>query len=110
LITVPRLALTAGEPAGIGPDLCIQLAQHVQSCQLIIIASPELLEERAKQLNLPVKLIDYNPQMPKAVAEPGTLIVCPESLDSTVQPGILNSKKFEICSQLFTKSIDWLFI
>jgi 4-hydroxythreonine-4-phosphate dehydrogenase len=92
LITVPRLALTAGEPAGIGPDLCIQLAQHVQSCQLIIIASPELLEERAKQLNLPVKLIDYNPQMPKAVAEPGTLIVCPESLDSTVQPGILNSK------------------
>jgi 4-hydroxythreonine-4-phosphate dehydrogenase len=92
LITVPRLALTAGEPAGIGPDLCIQLAQHVQSCQLIIIASPELLEDRAKQLNLPVKLIDYNPQMPKAVAEPGTLIVCSESLDTTVQAGILNSQ------------------
>lgn len=92
MITVPRLALTAGEPAGIGPDLCIQLAQHVQSCQLIIIASPELLEDRAKQLNLPVKLIDYNPQMPKAVAEPGTLIVCSESLDTTVQAGILNSQ------------------
>jgi 4-hydroxythreonine-4-phosphate dehydrogenase len=92
LITVPRLALTAGEPAGIGPDLCIQLAQHVQSCQLIIIASPELLEDRAKQLNLPVKLIDYNPQMPKAVAEPGTLIVCSEPLDTTVQAGILNSQ------------------
>ncbi|MDD1614169.1 MAG: 4-hydroxythreonine-4-phosphate dehydrogenase, partial [Methylococcaceae bacterium] len=50
LNTIQRIALTPGEPAGIGPDLCIQLAQQDLPCQLIAIASPELLAQRAKQL------------------------------------------------------------
>jgi 4-hydroxythreonine-4-phosphate dehydrogenase len=48
--TFPRIALTPGEPAGIGPDLCIQLAQQDLACQLVVIADPKLLEQRAKQL------------------------------------------------------------
>ncbi|MGY6277412.1 4-hydroxythreonine-4-phosphate dehydrogenase PdxA [Methylomonas sp. MgM2] len=51
-----RIALTAGEPAGIGPDLCVQLAQEHNSFELVVIADPALLEERAKQLGLPLTL------------------------------------------------------
>ncbi len=57
-----RLALTPGEPAGIGPELCIQYAQQPHAFQLIALADPALLEQRAQQLNLSVKLIEYQNQ------------------------------------------------
>ncbi|MGD8577042.1 MAG: hypothetical protein PVG13_08120, partial [Thiohalophilus sp.] len=46
------LALTPGEPAGIGPDLVIQLAQQTRPVPLVAIADPELLEQRAQKLGL----------------------------------------------------------
>ncbi|MBP6057973.1 MAG: 4-hydroxythreonine-4-phosphate dehydrogenase PdxA [Nitrosomonas sp.] len=55
---IPTLALTAGEPAGIGPDLCVQMAQQSLPCKLVVIADRELLLARAQQLKLPLKLID----------------------------------------------------
>ena len=57
-----RLALTPGEPAGIGPELSIQYAQLPHDFQLIALADPALLEQRARQLKLPVKLIEYQNQ------------------------------------------------
>ena len=60
LNTLPRIALTPGEPAGIGPDLCIQLAQQDLPCQLIAIASPELLVQRAKQLGLSIRINEFD--------------------------------------------------
>ena len=50
-----RLALTPGEPAGIGPDLLITLIQAGSPHELIAISDPELLENRARLLNLPLK-------------------------------------------------------
>jgi len=38
-----RLALTPGEPAGIGPDLCVQLAQQPLPAEVVAIADPALL-------------------------------------------------------------------
>lgn len=52
---IPRLVLTTGEPAGIGPDLCIQLAQTQLPCSLTVLGDPELLEARARLLGLPLK-------------------------------------------------------
>lgn len=57
----PKLALTAGEPAGIGPDLCVQIAQRNLPCGLIVIADRELLRERARLLRLPLEIINYSP-------------------------------------------------
>ena len=51
--SAPVIALTAGEPAGIGPDLCIQLAQQPRREQLVVVANARMLEERAQQLKLP---------------------------------------------------------
>jgi 4-hydroxythreonine-4-phosphate dehydrogenase len=57
---LPRIALTSGEPAGIGPDLCVALAREALACDLVCLADRTLLAERAKQLGLPVSLVDYN--------------------------------------------------
>ena len=51
-----RIALTPGEPAGIGPDLAISLAQQPSREELVAVADPDLLQARAKQLNLPLRL------------------------------------------------------
>lgn len=58
---MPRLALTPGEPAGIGPDLCVQIAQLELPCELIVIADCELLRERARLLRLPLRMTGYSP-------------------------------------------------
>lgn len=50
----PRIALTAGEPAGIGPDLCAMLAQRLPEADITIVADRTLIESRAHQLGLPL--------------------------------------------------------
>lgn len=48
----PRIAITSGEPAGIGPDLCLQLAGHSFEADLVVLADQTLLAQRAEQLGL----------------------------------------------------------
>ncbi|QSP95217.1 4-hydroxythreonine-4-phosphate dehydrogenase PdxA [Marinobacter salinisoli] len=55
------LALTAGEPGGIGPELCLQLAVRPREAGLVVVASKQLLEARARLLGLPVALHDWAP-------------------------------------------------
>jgi 4-hydroxythreonine-4-phosphate dehydrogenase len=54
----PRIAITAGEPAGIGPDLCLMLAKQSIDADITIIGDITMLAERAKQLKLAVTLSD----------------------------------------------------
>lgn len=61
---LPSLVLTAGEPAGIGPDLCVQIAQQSLSCNLVVIADGDLLSARARQLRLPLQLTDVSVTLP----------------------------------------------
>lgn len=51
------LAITVGEPAGIGPDLCLQLAHHAQP--LVVLADKGLLQQRAAQLGIDIQFHDY---------------------------------------------------
>ena len=55
------LALTAGEPAGIGPELCLQLALETRVAGIVVVASQPLLEARAKQMGLAVTLHPWRP-------------------------------------------------
>ncbi len=87
---LPRIALTPGEPSGIGPDLCLQLAQQSLACQLVVIADPELLIQRAKQLNLPINIKPFDAQQPITRHTPGTLHVLPCYLHEPVACGKLN--------------------
>lgn len=90
-----RIAITAGEPAGIGPDLVIQLAQLPQPpqrppVQRIVIADPDLLSERAAQLRLPLRLETFDPGQPPQPSAVGELTVLPARLEAACIPAELN--------------------
>jgi 4-hydroxythreonine-4-phosphate dehydrogenase len=53
------LAVTAGEPAGIGPELCLALADYEWSERIVVIGDPDMLAERAASLGLSVAIREY---------------------------------------------------
>ncbi|MDO8698751.1 MAG: 4-hydroxythreonine-4-phosphate dehydrogenase PdxA [Pseudomonas sp.] len=84
-------ALTPGEPAGIGPDLCLLLAAQPQPQPLIAIASLELLTARASQLQLSVQLLPVSPAAwPTQPAAAGSLYVWDTPLQAPVSAGQLD--------------------
>ncbi|VFS75402.1 4-hydroxythreonine-4-phosphate dehydrogenase [Pseudomonas aeruginosa] len=86
-----RFALTPGEPAGIGPDLCLLLARSAQPHPLIAIASRTLLQERAGQLGLAIDLKDVSAAAwPERPAKAGQLYVWDTPLAAPVRPGQLD--------------------
>lgn len=86
----PRLALTPGEPAGIGPDLCVMLAQQALPAEIIAIADPELLKRRAAQLNLPLALLPFDANSDPTPAPVGSLYYLPIKLREVESCGQLN--------------------
>ncbi len=83
-MTAP-LAITSGEPAGIGPDLCLQLLGHAQP--LVVIADKSLLQQRAVQLGLDVALHDYTQDNPHSS---GKLSVLQVPLAHQASAGVLD--------------------
>jgi 4-hydroxythreonine-4-phosphate dehydrogenase len=87
-----RIAVTSGEPAGIGPDLCLQLARGPLPCELICLGDRELLAARARQLDLHLRLWDYEPGHPVRPHTPGTLAVLHTPLACPAEPGKLDPR------------------
>ena len=90
---IPRIALTTGEPAGIGPDLIVALAQHaheLHAAQLIAIADPEFLSQRAQLLGLPLRVREWQPTLSPQPNQPGELLVAPVTLTAPVRAGTLD--------------------
>jgi 4-hydroxythreonine-4-phosphate dehydrogenase len=87
---MPRILITPGEPAGIGPDVVLQAAQQTWPAELIAITDPAVLTARAKQINLPIKLIECDlKHAERAPHQPGTLSIHPVKFADVV-PGQLN--------------------
>ncbi len=84
---LPRLVLTPGEPAGIGPDLCVQLAQRNLPYALVVIASPDLLLQRAQRLGLSLQIHTFDPSLPTLAQTAGHLTVLPIELNAPVTCG-----------------------
>jgi len=53
------LYITSGEPAGIGPDICLRLADRIDERPIVVLADINMLRDRAKKLNQNVQLIEY---------------------------------------------------
>ena len=85
------IALTPGEPAGIGPDLVVRLAQDSSDTPIVAIADPDLLAERARRLGLPLHIDRFGPGDAVPPAQPGHLAVLPVALRQTVTPGRLDT-------------------
>ena len=86
----PRVVITPGEPAGIGPDLVIALAQQAWPVELVICADPDLLLSRALQLSMPLTLRGYQPGQPAQPQQAGSLTILPIAAPATIIPGQLN--------------------
>lgn len=84
---IPRLALTPGEPAGIGPDLCVQIAQQDFPALLVTVADPDLLSARAQTLGLPLRLEIFTPTKAAQPHTPGTLQILPVRLATPAHCG-----------------------
>lgn len=82
--------LTPGEPAGIGPDICLQLAQQPCPAELIAVADPDLLRQRAAQLGLGLELTRWDPSQPARSNHASELRYSPVPLAAPVRPGTLN--------------------
>ena len=76
----PRLALVPGEPAGIGPELCVMLVQHAQPARLVAYADPETLTRAAHALGLPLRLRDADAEQATSIAGELALIEIPQPL------------------------------
>lgn len=64
--SLPTLALTPGEPAGIGPDLCVALARQTLPARTVVVADKTLLLQRAALLGVPLEIRDYRADTPPA--------------------------------------------
>ncbi|MCP4594994.1 4-hydroxythreonine-4-phosphate dehydrogenase PdxA [Neptuniibacter sp.] len=101
-MVINRLVITPGEPAGIGPDLCIQIAQQGHDDELVVVADPELLRKRAELLQLPLAIEQFNPDLPASPTLARTLKVLPVELKAEAVPGELNSQNADYVLETLT--------
>ncbi len=85
--STPRIGISVGEPAGIGPDLLIQLAARPCPATLVAFCDPELLQSRARLLNIPLRINEITRSVDADSHTPGALIVIPVPLPAPVRPG-----------------------
>lgn len=88
---IPRILLTMGEPAGIGPDLCVLVARKPFPCELVAVGDPQLLAERAQLLGVGLAIEPMDPSQPRAEHRPGVLRCLPVGGASGCLPGRLDS-------------------
>jgi len=93
--TLPLLALTAGELAGIGPDLCVQIAQEGFLYPVVVIADPDVLQQRAALLGLPLNIIEGLPKKGADDRKKQCLYVLPVASRVPVEPGKLDARNAE---------------
>jgi 4-hydroxythreonine-4-phosphate dehydrogenase len=88
----PRLCLTPGEPAGIGPDIVVALAQESFPAQLVVVADGKILQSRAERLGLPLELLPFDQALPNCRHNPGQLIIQQIDCQHPVIPGQLDAR------------------
>lgn len=99
------LYVTSGEPAGIGPDICLSLANRIDERPIVILADLEMLGQRAQQLNLAIELIEYKGQ--ESSSEEGQLYVEHVPLKQQVILGELNSHNAAYVLEQLRRSADY---
>lgn len=88
--TPVRIAITSGEPAGIGPDLCALIAQKNFDADIVVIGDPEVIQERARLRNLPLDILPFNPAA-SDTQQAGQLKILPLPVTNKVIAGQLDT-------------------
>ncbi len=92
MTTIPRIVITPGEPAGIGPDLILTLAEQAWPVELVIMADPALLQQRATMLGKEIAIHFYDASQPAQAQQAGVLTVCSVPLLVPVSAGKLDKR------------------
>ncbi len=107
---IARIALTSGEPAGVGPELCLALAQHPLDCELVCLGDADLLQERARAVGLEVALRPYAAHARRDAArsphQAGTLLLEHAPLRAPSVPGRLDRANSPYVLGLIDRAID----
>ena len=100
-----RIAITAGEPAGIGPDIILTLLQQQQwPVDLVVIADPAVLRERAQQLGINLRLRPYTPDEAQRPCEAGECFILPVACAAPVTTGVLDPANAEYVLQTLRRA------
>ena len=99
-----RIAITSGEPAGIGTDILLKAAMREQHAQLVALADIQLLKDRADLLGLDIELKQWAGNTPIVQHTPGSLWVSEVPLKSACTPGKLNSANAEYVLELLNQA------
>lgn len=103
---IQRLVITSGEPAGIGPDQVIKLAQQSWPIELVVIADKAVIAERAKQLGLELEIKDYDANKPAQASQAGVMLVDEITTAEKVEPGVLNPANAEFVIKMLKRAIN----
>ena len=101
----PRIALSSGEPAGIGPDICIRSAQQAHAADITVLGDPELLQARAAELGLPLH-IDTSPRPDPVAQQAGRMHVMPVKLRATCHAGKLDPANAGYVIEMLERGAD----
>lgn len=99
------LYITSGEPAGIGPDICLSLADRVDERPLVVLADIHMLKQRAETLNQTIILIEYQGQAESSLQ--GQLYVEHVPLSCNVVLGELNAQNSAYVLEQLRRSADY---
>lgn len=106
MLKLPRIAVTAGEPAGIGPDLCVMLARHPFPATLVVIADRDALLARAAQLGQVIECLNYDAQHCAPHAGDGRLTVLDINTATPPVAGKLDTANGPYVLETLQRAID----
>ena len=100
------IAITPGEPAGIGPELTLKLAQHSLDFEIVAIANSEMLQQQANLLGLDVKFEKFDKNANNHLHRPGELKVIDVELPSPAEFGKLDVGNSSYVVETLDTAID----
>lgn len=99
----PKIVINSGEPAGIGPDIVVQLSQHGFDADWVVIGDPEMLKMRAQQLGLNLNIALYSEKENKV---PNVIQVIPLQVNNKVIPGKLDQANSDYVIEGINTAVD----
>jgi len=105
-VYIPRIVITSGEPAGVGPDACVTLAQRDWEADLVVAADADVLAATASALELPLTLERYDSTRLMKPHRGGTLQVMHIPTGCPVVPGQLDVRNAAYVMEMLDRACD----
>ena len=109
MVSLPVIAVTAGEPAGIGPEICLRLPELMVKglpARLVVLADRTLMRARAQVLGISGDQIQLRDWIPDRSPSPGMLDILHVPLSVAAQPGKLDPQNASYVLQLLDRALD----